>query len=181
MRPGPAPAEPRAHAAFLWVKAALFSALALNCALYVARGTVNEALDAVAWLTLLVLFELETGRHIPAHGRAAAAVRGLRLAAAAVVVVAAVGFVRDANTLAAANAWLWLAVVVLLEVEVRRPQLVARRRARFTRIATVVYGALAALVLVWAWRGHWLDAWDALAWLAAFAVIELDVLRVRRT
>jgi hypothetical protein len=71
-------------------------------------------------------------------------------------------------------------VVALLELEVRRPPLVARRRRVFTAVAAALYAALALLVGVWAWRGDWLDAWDALVWLAAFAMIELDVLRTRR-
>ena len=50
----------------------------------------------------------------------------------------------------------------------------------FTAVAAALYAALALLVGVWAWRGDWLDAWDALVWLAAFAMIELDVLRTRR-
>lgn len=176
----PLRASPAPSTAARWLKAALFAALAANSALYVWRGNLNDALDALAWLTLLVLFELETGRHIPPGGLAAALVRGLRLAAAAVIVAAAVGFVRDGDAIAAANAWLWLAVVVLLEVEVRRPPRVARRRRVFTAVAAALYAALALLVGVWAWRGDWLDAWDALVWLAAFAMIELDVLRTRR-
>ncbi len=39
---------------------------------------------------------------------------------------------------------------------------------------------LAALVLVWAWRREWFDAYDAALWLAAFAMIEMDVLRSSR-
>jgi len=42
--------------------------------------------------------------------------------------------------------------------------------------AAVLYSALLLLVPVWAWRGEWLDAWDALLWLAAFFAIELNVL-----
>ena len=42
--------------------------------------------------------------------------------------------------------------------------------------AVVLYAALLMLVPVWAWRGEWLDAWDAALWLAAFFAIELNVL-----
>jgi hypothetical protein len=30
------------------------------------------------------------------------------------------------------------------------------------------------LVGAWAWRGEWFDAYDALLWLAAFVLIELE-------
>jgi hypothetical protein len=75
-----------------------------------------------------------------------------------------------------ANAWLWLVVVVLLEAEVRYPQLVQRHRKGFVAATGVVYGALLILVAVWAWQGEWLDAWDGLLWLVAFFAIEMNVL-----
>ncbi|MBX3676037.1 MAG: hypothetical protein KF853_03335 [Rhodocyclaceae bacterium] len=36
------------------------------------------------------------------------------------------------------------------------------------------------LAVVWAWRGDWLDAWDALLWLVAFFAIEMNVLGAER-
>jgi len=46
--------------------------------------------------------------------------------------------------------------------------------------ATTLYAGLGALVLVWAWRGEWFDAYDALLWLIAFVTIEIDVLQISR-
>jgi hypothetical protein len=71
-------------------------------------------------------------------------------------------------------------VVVLLEIEVRYRSDVARARAVFSTVAALLYGALAALVLVWAARGEWVDAYDALLWLIAFTTIELDLLGVKK-
>jgi hypothetical protein len=34
--------------------------------------------------------------------------------------------------------------------------------------------------LLWAWRGEWFDAYDALLWLVAFAAIEMDVAAAAR-
>jgi hypothetical protein len=34
------------------------------------------------------------------------------------------------------------------------------------------------MVLAWLWRGAWLDAYDALLWLIAFMVIEINILRL---
>ena len=190
----------------------MFALLACNTAYYLFGGAWTEALDALAWLTLLALFALETGfdgafgalkprpttvpnaiavgrgfiapsrmiasvvRRLRAP-RAKAAIRGLRLAAAAAVGAAAIGYAYQNEWLDAVNSALWIAVVVLLEIEVRNPGAVARRRAWFTATAATLYAGLGALVLVWAWRGVWFDAYDAALWLTAFAMIEMDVLR----
>ena len=53
-------------------------------------------------------------------------------------------------------------------------------RAVFSTVAVLLYGALAALVLIWAARGEWLDAYDALLWLIAFVTIELDLIGVNK-
>ena len=42
-------------------KAAVFALLACNTAYYLLGGTLTKAVDALAWLTLLALFALETG------------------------------------------------------------------------------------------------------------------------
>jgi CHASE2 domain-containing sensor protein len=94
--------------------------------------------------------------------------------------VAALGYVYEGEWLDAVNSWLWIGVVVLLEFEVRYPRAVDRQRAWFAGVATTLYTGLAALVLVWAWRGEWFDAYDALLWLIAFVTIEIDVLQISR-
>ena len=162
-------------------KAIVFALLACNTAYYLFGGAWTEALDALAWLTLLALFALETGFDGRFHTRSAVvAIRGLRLAAAAAVGAAAIGYAYQNEWLDAVNSALWIAVVVLLEFEVRNPGAVARRRAWFTATAATLYAGLGALVLAWAWRGVWFDAYDAALWLTAFAMIELDVLRAFR-
>ncbi len=163
------------------LKAAIFALLVCNTAFYVLTGTLSEALDATAWLALLVLFQLETGfdRRLR-FTRGAIAIRGARLVAAAAVGAAAFGYVSQREWLDAVNTGLWIAVVLLLELEVRGPGVLARHRAWFTATAVVLYAGLATLVLIWAMRREWFDAYDALLWLAAFAMIEMDVLRVPR-
>lgn len=162
-----------------WVKAAIFALLACNAAIFSFTGTFTEALDAGAWLILLALFELETGHGPwPGTARAATALHAVRLVAAAAIGIAAVGYLYEGQWLDAVNTGLWIAVVVLLEFEVRYPDAMARRRTACTALAAVLYAGLAALVPVWAWRGEWFDAYDATLWLVAFATIEINVLRV---
>ena len=161
----------------LWFTAALFALLALNTGIFLRTGTFSEGLDSIAWLILLALFELETGfGHVLRARSAIAAVHGVRFAALAAVGAAAAGFLYNEEWLDAANSWLWIAVVALLELEIRRPATVAIHRAGFTAAAVTLYSGLGALVLVWLWRGEWFDAYDAALWLVAFATIELKVL-----
>ncbi|MBI2296754.1 MAG: hypothetical protein HYU76_12160 [Betaproteobacteria bacterium] len=175
MNPGPA------VRAYWWFKAAIFALLAWNSAVFVATGTLSEALDATAWLVLLVLFELETGFGDRFRGGGAAvAIHGTRLAAAAAVGAAAIGYVYENEWLDAVNSVLWIAVVALLEIEVRHPGAVERHRARFATVAATLYAGLGALALVWWWQGEWFDAYDAALWLIALVTIEIIVLRISR-
>ena len=161
-----------------WFKAAVVALLALNAGIFLSSGTFRDGLDSIAWLTLLALFELETsaGHMIPA-GPAIAAVHGFRLAALAAVGAAAAGFLYNMEWLDATNSGLWIAVVALLELEVRHPATVTVHRARFITAVVTLYSGLGALVLVWLWRGEWFDAYDAALWLVAFATIEMNVLK----
>ena len=73
-----------------------------------------------------------------------------------------------------------LAWFVLLECELRYPHAVARRRQAFTITAVVLYAGIAALIPLWALRGEWFDAYDAVLWLLSFWFIEMDVLKFSR-
>lgn len=159
------------------LRSVIFPLLAGNSIYYVVAGRTSEALDSVAWFTLLILFTLESlyGNRMNSP-RILAVVRGVRLLAAAAVGAAAIGYVTEREWHDAANIVLWIAVVALLEIEIRHPAAVARRRALFTRTAVVFYSTLVALVVIWLARGEWMDAWDAALWFAAFGVLELDVL-----
>lgn len=157
-------------------KAALFTLLAANQLLYALWGSPGELTDGLAWFVLLVLFELETAHRARLTAGALRRIRRLRPLAGLGVLAAAAGYLAEGQWLDAANAWLWLAVAVLLELEVRLPAGAAARRSFLHGAATLLYGALLLLVPVWAWRGEWLDAWDATLWLAAFFAIELNVL-----
>lgn len=175
----PSPPLPAVHPPrHAWFKAALFALLAGNAVIYATSGTLAEALDSIAWLVLLVLYELETDFGLGARGGwAAGIVRGVRLAAAAAVVAAAAGYAREGQWLDAINAGLWIAVVVIFEWQVRYPAAAARQRTAFMAAVCLLYTGLGMLVAVWVWRREWSDAYDALLWLAALVVIEMNILR----
>lgn len=155
--------------------------LAANTALYVWHGTTSEAVDTLAWFTLLVLFYWETETDsLVTRAAPAVAVRLARLAAGAAVTVTAIAYTHERVWLDAANSWLWIAVVLLLELEVRYPEQVEQHRGRFSAAAATLYGALTLLPLAWLAQAQWLAAYDAVLWLIAFATIEINVLSAPR-
>ena len=160
------------------IKPALFALLAVNAVIYATAGRAAEGLDALAWFVLLVLFEMETRwPHWTRVARNAAALDLLRLAATAGIAIAAAAYLREGEWLDAANAWLWIGVVAVLELEIRLPSLATRNRTTINVISYALFGALAAVALAWLAQGAWLDGYDAVLWIAAFALIETDLLR----
>ena len=165
---------------FARFKAAVFGLLACNAGAYVAFGRATEATDSVAWFVLLALFELETAHAQRLRGAAAALVRSGRLVAGIAVVAAAAGFFIEREWLDAVNAALWIAVVLVLELEVRFMDAVARHRRLFAGVLGGLYAGLAGLAIAWASHGEWFDAYDAALWLVAFVTIEINVLEIVR-
>lgn len=156
---------------------AIIALLACNTVYYVVAGRVSQALDSVAWYALLILFLLETLRARPLTTRAQGVNHGLRFLATLAIAASAVLYVREQEWLDATNLFLWIAVVALLEIEIRRPAAVAAHRKAFTVTAGALYAVLVILVVVWLARGKWMDAWDAALWLTAFGLLEMDMLR----
>ena len=163
-------------------KPAIFALLAFNAIIYATAGRAAEGLDALAWFALLVLFEIETRYPRWTHQPHNAATLGLlRLVAAAAIAVAALTFLHEHEWLDATNAWLWIGVVATLELEVRVPSLVARYRRTVTIVSIVLYAALTAVAVVWLAHGEWFDGYDAVLWIAAFALIELGLFKLTMT
>jgi len=185
----PKPRPSRGFVVFRWL---VYALLAADVVLYARYGRTTELVDTAAWFVLLLLFEWETGGwRMPERVRRP--VHGVRVLGGLAIAVAVAGYAMEREWLDFANEAVWLAVVVLLELEVRVPP-DAQRVHRWRRGATVVlYAALVAFMLMWLADGlvgdeplhALLDAWDALLWLVAFATIELNVFglgpgRVRR-
>jgi hypothetical protein len=121
--------------------------------------------------------ETEFGGRLLA-GRGAIFIRGARLAAAAAIVAATIGYLREKEWLDAINSGLWIAIVALLEIQLRHPRAADHYRIWFAAAATIFYAGLGVLVLAWLWQGEWFDAYDALLWLTALVIIEINVLQL---
>lgn len=179
----PKPRHRRGFVVFKWI---IYVLLAVDVVLYSLYGRLTEFIDTAAWLVLLMLFEWETGgwrlpmRWVPA-------LHAVRALAAIAVVVAVVGYALERVWLDFANETVWLGVIALLELEVRLPASALRLHRLRRVVAAGLYLALIGFLLTWAVMGlgdedpqaAWLDTWDALLWLVAFVVIELNVFGFR--
>jgi len=157
----------------------IFTLLAINAAIYAATGRASETVDALAWFVLLALFFVESRcpqwTRLP---RNAAVLNLLRLIAAAAVLWAAISFVREHEWLDALNAWLWIGVVAVLELEVRVPAWIRKQRRLIITLSAALYAALTGIAVVWFLQGEWFDGYDAALWIAAFALLEMNLLQL---
>ena len=159
-------------------KAIVFLLLAANAGWFALGESPSKALDACAWLVLLALFvwEADHGDRL-SPGRARVVLRGARLVAGIGVIAAMIGYVFEGNALDAVNSVVWIAIVIVLETELRFPVFAARMRHALTATALLLYSILGVLVVLWAREGLWMDAYDAVLWLTAFATLELAITR----
>ena len=80
------------------------------------------------------------------------------------------------------NAATWLAVVVLLELDVRlqiRGVLEGAWRTFSSYSKYLLYSVLFGAALYWGVEGSFLDFWDAFLWLVAFVFIEMNIFEWR--
>jgi hypothetical protein len=162
-------------------KRLILALLIMNAALYAAAGRLSAALDSLAWLMLLLLFQVESecgeSRLLK---RFTAVIHAVRAAAILGLALAGSGFLREHEWLDVMNSVLWIALVLLLECEVRLPGLVARWYGVFLTMGGGLLAALSGLVVAWVWQGEWFEAYDAMLWIIAFATLEVDLLSYAR-
>jgi hypothetical protein len=149
--------------------------LALNAVIYAMVDTLTSAVDALVWLVLLVLYELEANGAAPL---AKSTVHGIRNALIAIIVLVFVSYLRDSEWLDVANSAFWFALIALLELEVRWPDKVFKYRQGYWLATVIVFTGLIAMVVAWAFQSAWLDVYDATLWIVAFASIEVDIFQL---
>jgi len=156
-------------------KLTIVALLALNTVIYALSDTLTSAADALVWLVLLVLYELETNGAAPlAYDK----LHQLRNVLITVIVLVFVSYLHDKKWLDVVNSLFWFALIALLECEVRWPDKVLKHRQSYWLATVTVFTGLIAMVIAWVWQSAWLNAYDAMLWIIAFGAIEVDIFQL---
>lgn len=147
--------------------------LMVNAVIYAVVDTPTTAVDAGTWLILLVIYELEAnGAPLPVAESVMEKVRSVLIA---VIVLVFFSYWQDSEWLDVSNALLWFALIAVMELEVRRPALVLKHANLFWLLTIAIFAGLLVMAGIWLWQRLWLDAYDALLWIVAFGMIEVDI------
>lgn len=154
-------------------KLIILALLALNAVIFALVDTLTSAADAVVWLMLLVIYELEsTGLELPIPQAGMRIIRDILIGIIALVFFS---FLLGGEVLDAVNSLLWFALIAMLEIEVRWPDVARHYKKTFWLGTIVIFLGLIAMAILWLWQQAWLDAYDALLWIVAFGFIEVDI------
>ena len=156
-------------------KLAILVLLTLNAVIYAIIGTLTSAVDALAWMMLLVLYELEANNAalVPENTS-----RGIRNILIAVIGLVFVSYIHDREWLDVVNSALWFALIALLELEARWPDKAAEYRQSYWLATMTVFAGLIAMVIAWIFQSEWLSVYDSTLWIVAFASIEVDIFQL---
>jgi hypothetical protein len=155
------------------LKLTILMLLALNALIYSLVDTLTGAIDAIAWLMLLILYEVETNQNnLPIS---AAMLKLTRNSLITLIVLVFFSYLFTGEWLDVLNTMLWLSLVALLELEVRWQDLVMRHRRIFWLLTVTTFCGLMAIAGIWFLQGAILDGYDAVLWIAAFGLVEVDI------
>ncbi|MDD4914148.1 MAG: hypothetical protein PHW13_03805 [Methylococcales bacterium] len=158
-----------------WFKLTVLALLSLNVLIYAISHNLLNAIDALCWVLLLIMFELEAFSQTAPFSTATRCM----MRNALILVVLAVFFIYIGSNewLDVGNAVLWFMLIALLELEIRYPQTVLNHPQAYWLATLGVFIGLLAMVGIWLSRSAWLDAYDAVLWIVAFAVIDVDIFK----
>ena len=155
------------------LKLTILLLLALNALIYALVDTMTGTIDAIAWLMLLLLYEVETNQNsLPISANM---LKFTRNGLIALIVLVFFSYLVTGEWLDVLNTLLWLGLVALLELEVRWQDLVMRHRRTFWLLTATTFCGLMAIAGIWFLQGAFLDGYDAILWIAAFALVEVDI------
>jgi hypothetical protein len=158
------------------LKLGLLLLLIVNAIAFMVRSEWNDALDSCAWILLMALYEIETGR-IPLDGYHRFDAPWIRNLAILVVVFAETSYFFEGAWLDGIYSLLWLLVLALFESQSRFPAKVAAQTGLFKLAGMTLGIGMAGVIGAWLQQGAWFNAYDALLWTTAFLVIDLDLVR----
>lgn len=154
-------------------KLAILLLLTCNALIYAIVDTLTAAVDAGAWLILLVMYELQThSNELPVSE---AVLRTVRSGLIGVIALVFFSYWHDSEWLDVVNSLLWFGLIAIMELEVRRPTVVFKYTNLFWLLTILIFSGLIVVAGLWLWQQAWLDAYDALLWIIAFGLIEVDI------
>lgn len=154
-------------------KLLILALLTSNAVIYAVVDTLTTAVDAVTWLILLVLYELESNNgELPVSE---AILEKIRTGLIAVIALVFFSYLHDSEWMDVGNSLLWFALITVMELEVRRPAMVLKHANLFWLLTITIFSGLIAMAGLWLWQQAWLDAYDAVLWVVAFGIIEVDL------
>ena len=153
-------------------KLLILALLSLNAIIYAIVDTLTTAIDALTWLVLLVIYELETHNNKLVTKKT---LGWLRTALIAIIIGVFFSYLHDSEWLDISNSLLWFGLIALMELEVRRPDIVFRNSYLCWLLMLSLFAGLLGMTGIWLWQQAWLDAYDALLWITAFGFIEVDI------
>ena len=84
----------------------------------------------------------------------------------------------DNQWLDVTNSALWFVMIILFELKMRWPTIVQKYQPVYNVTNMAVLAGLGIVALIWLLDSAWLDAFDAVLWLVALVVIDLDVFKL---
>jgi hypothetical protein len=149
--------------------------LTLNVFIFACYDTLTAAIDALVWLVLLVLYELQTSALTPSIGQRLQPFKQMLIVTIAAVFIR---YLQVSEWLNVINDLLWFALIALLETEARWPDKVLQFSHSYWLATVLVFMGLIGMVVAWVWQSAWLDVYDASLWIIAFGSIEADIFQL---
>ena len=157
------------------LKIGLLILLLVNALVFMTRGEFNDSFDSLAWIVLMVLYEIDTGR-IQGLESGRLQLPWIRNLAVLVVVFAELSYFFEGAWLDGVYSFLWLLVVALFEFESRYPDAVSAHPQRFRVAGAGLVLGMIGVIGAWISEHAYFNAYDGLIWSLAFLIIDLDLM-----
>ena len=156
-------------------KLTILALLTLNAIIYAMVDTFTNAVDASVWVMLLMLYELEINGSSLIAEKTVLRIRTLLITVIAWVFIS---YVQQHEWLDVIHTTLWFALIALLELEVRWPDIVLKYYRHYWLATVIVFAGLIAIVVTFTWQTAWLEVYDAILWIIAFSSLEKDIFQL---
>lgn len=159
----------------LRLKLGLLTLLLLNAVAFLWRGEYNDSFDSMAWIVLMILYEIESGK----TGELKLPFQRLdwtRKGAVSVVVIAELSYLYEGAWLDGVYSLLWLLVVALFEFESRFKSKVTEHPLLFRGAGLCLIVGMIGVIWAWVLERSYFNAYDGVIWSLAFLIIDLDLM-----